>query len=48
MGIVPATSPSDEEDYLEVYSSLVFLYPDLKIQDAILLTTGIFEKTDYL
>jgi len=45
--IIHATSPSDEENYLEVYSSLIFLYPDLKTQDAILVTTGIFEKTDY-
>lgn len=47
IGIIPATSPSDEEAYLEVYSPLVFLHPDLKTQDAILVTTGIFEKTDY-
>ena len=47
IGIIPATSPSDEEDYLEVYSSLVFLHPELKTQDAILVTTGIFEKANY-
>ena len=45
--IIPATSPSDEETYLEVYSSLVFLYPELRTQDAILITTGIFEKAHY-
>lgn len=47
IGIIPATSPSDEEDYFEVYSSLVFLHPELKTQDAILVTTGIFEKANY-
>ena len=47
IGIIPATSPSDEEDYLEVYSSLVFLHPELKTQDAILVTTGIFERANY-
>jgi len=47
IGIIPATSPSDVETYLEVYAPLVFLHPDLKTQDAILVTTGIFEKTNY-
>jgi len=47
IAIIHTTSPSDENNYLEVYSSLIFLYPDLKTQDAILITTGIFEKTDY-
>ena len=28
-------------------SSLIFLHPDLKTQDAILLTTGIFEECNY-
>ena len=47
IGIIPATSPSDEEAYLEVYSSLIFLHPDLRTQDAILVTTGIFGRTNY-
>ena len=47
IGIIPATSPSDEETYFEVYSPLVFLHPELKTQDAILITTGIFEKANY-
>ena len=47
MDIIHTTSPSDENNYLEVYSSLIFLYPALKTQDAILITTGIFENIDY-
>lgn len=44
--IVETTAPSDEPDYLEVYSSLVFLNPELRTQDAILITTAIFERAD--
>jgi hypothetical protein len=44
LGIIPATSASDEDAYFEVYSSLVFLHPELKTQDAILLATGIFQQ----
>lgn len=47
IGIISATSPSDEETYFEVYSPLVFLHPDIKTQDAILITTGIFKETNY-
>ena len=43
--IIPASS--GEDNYLDVYSSLIFLHPDLKTQDAILLTTGIFEECNY-
>lgn len=45
--IMATTSPSDEADYFEVYSSLVFLNPELRTQDAILIATAIFEKTNY-
>lgn len=45
--IMETTVPSDEPDYLEVYSSLVFLNPGLGTQDAILLANAIFERTDY-
>ena len=45
IGIIPASS--GEDNYLDVYSSLIFLHPDLKTQDAILLTTGIFEECNY-
>lgn len=38
---------SDEKTYLEVYSSLIFLIPRIKTQDAVLLTTTIFNKADY-
>ena len=46
IGIIPSTSPSDEEAYLEVYSSLVFLHPELTTQDAILLATCIFQQAN--
>lgn len=44
--IVETTVPSHEPDYLEVYSSLVFLNPELRTQDAILITTAIFERAN--
>jgi len=47
IGILPTISPSDVPDYYEVYSSLIFLNPELTTQDAILLTTSIFHNTDY-
>ncbi len=42
--IVETTTPSDAPDYLDVYSSLIFLYPMLRTQDAMLITTAIFER----
>ncbi len=47
IGIISSISPSDVPDYYEVYSSLIFLNPELNTQDAILLTTSIFQNTDY-
>ena len=44
--IIPVTKPSDEENYFDIYSSLIFLNPHLMTQDAILLTTAIFEQVD--
>ena len=41
------TELSDEDNYLDVYSSLMFLFPQIKTQDALLLTTSIFNKIDY-
>ncbi|RLF54554.1 MAG: hypothetical protein DRN28_05070 [Thermoplasmata archaeon] len=35
-------NPADEEGYFEIYSSLIFLYPELKTQDALLLTNAVF------
>lgn len=45
--IIPTTVPSDARYYFDVYSYLVFLNPGLTTQDAILVTTAIFEKADY-
>ncbi len=45
--IIPTISPSDAPDYYEVYSSLIFLNPELSTQDAILLTTSIFHNANY-
>ena len=45
--IIPTISPSDAPDYYEVYSSLIFLSPKLNTQDAILLTTSIFQEINY-
>lgn len=44
--IVETTTPSDDPNYLDVYSSLVFLNPMLQTQDAILITTAIFERAN--
>lgn len=44
--ILAVTSPSDAQNYLEVYSSLVFRNPELTTQDAIIITNAIFEKVD--
>jgi len=45
--IIPTATPSDIPDFFEVYSSLLFYNPELTTQDAILLTTAIFEKANY-
>ena len=45
--IIPTVAPSESEDYFDVYSSLIFYNPELTTQDAILLTTSIFEKANY-
>ena len=45
--IIETHTPSSDKGYIDVYSSLVFLYPWLKTQDAILLCSAIFEKTNY-
>ena len=45
--IMPVTTPSDTADYFDFYSSLVFLYPMLRTQDAILITTAIFQKATH-
>lgn len=45
--IIDTTIPSDVLEYFEVYSSLVFLNPDLRTQDSILIVTAIFEKTNH-
>ena len=38
---------SDNKNYLDIYSSLIFLIPRMKTQDAVLLTTTILNKADY-
>ena len=43
IAITPTIAPSDEDDYLELYSSLVFLNPEMKTQDAILVAHAIFD-----
>jgi len=45
--IIPVTTPSDTRNYFDFYSSLVFLYPMLRTQDAILVTTALFQKASY-
>ena len=45
--IIPVASSSEEKTYFDVYSSLIFLYQDLRTQDALLITTAIFEKANY-
>ncbi len=45
--IIPVTTPSDTADYFDFYSSLIFLYPMLQTQDAILITTAFFQKFNY-
>lgn len=45
--ILPVTTPSDTEGYFDFYSSLVFLYPMLRTQDAILITTAIVQKATH-
>ncbi len=47
IGIIPTATPSAFPDFFEVYSSLIFYNPELTTQDALLLTTAIFEDTDY-
>jgi hypothetical protein len=46
--IVETHTPSSDPDYIDVYSSLVFLCPGLRTQDAMIICSGIFEKADYL
>ncbi len=45
--IISTTTPSDTADYFDIYSSLVFLYPTLRTQDAILVITAILQKAAY-
>ncbi len=45
--ILATASPTDYPDFFPVYSSLLFYNPELTTQDAILLTTAIFEKSNY-
>lgn len=45
--IVPITTPSDTKEYFDFYSSLVFLYPMLGTQDAMLVTTALFHQSNY-
>lgn len=45
--IIPTINPSDMADYFEVYASLIFLNPELTTQDAMLITTAIFEHVNY-
>ena len=45
--ILATAGPTDYPDFFPVYSSLLFYNPELTTQDALLLTTAIFEKADY-
>jgi len=44
--ILSSAVPSEFETYLDVYSSFILLFPELQTQDAILLTSAVFEKAD--
>lgn len=45
--ILPTSMPSDRKEYFDVYSSLIFLNPNLSTQDAMLIATAIFANADY-
>jgi len=47
IAITRTIGPSDFDDYFDVYSSLVFLNPGMKTQDAILIAHAIFDKADH-
>jgi predicted nucleic acid-binding protein len=44
---VETHTPSNDHNFIEVYSSLIFLFPRLQTQDAILLCDAILEKAHY-
>lgn len=44
---MPEQSPEDDPNYLDIYSSILFLIKESKTQDATLLTTAILNKADY-
>jgi predicted nucleic acid-binding protein len=46
--IVETHTPSNDDDFIEVYSSIIFLLPGLQTQDAIILSSAILENADYL
>jgi len=47
ISIISSALPSEADSYLDVYSSFILLYPELQTQDAMLLTSAVFEKADY-
>jgi len=44
---IPEQSPEDDPNYLEIYSSILFLIKETKTQDVTLLTTAILNRADY-
>lgn len=47
LNLIEELTPSSMKNYLEVYSSVLFLIKQMKTQDAILLTTAILKGSDY-
>ena len=45
--LINESSPIGEDSYLDIFSSLLFLINDLNLQDAMLITTAILQKSDF-
>ena len=47
ISIIESHTASSDKNYIEVYSSLIFLHPELKTQDAMLLCSAAFERLNF-
>lgn len=47
ISITESHTVSSDKNYIEIYSSLIFLHPEIKTQDAMLLCSAAFESSDY-
>ncbi len=47
ISILESHTVSSDKNYIDVYSSLIFLHPELKTQDAMLLCSAVFEGSDF-